>query len=428
MTDTSGLKFSSAFIDPQTGILQRWAYQYLLNPSVSNINVATGGTFNAPGATVVAKAISLGVPVRPSSGGTGISSGTSGGVLGFTSATTVASSALLNASQIVFGGGAGATPSTPLGLGSAHVVLHGNAAGVPTWSAVDVTADVTGALPVANGGTGTNASGATAANNIGALAIASNLSDLNNAGTARTNLGLGTIATENANAVAITGGAIDGATVGATTPSTGKFSTLTATSTFTATTGTIDGTTVGVTTPAAAKVTTLTATGAVTFTSGTIDGIVIGGSTEAAASFTGVTFNAGTQLTQYVEGTFTPTLVSTGGGLPTYGVQVGFYTRIGNRVLFSLRLTISALNTLAAGNLSISGLPITSNATANNTQVQTIQCNNLAATAVTEIFASIASSATSIGLGKYAAGTTSSLTQGDITGTAIFNVSGQYQV
>ena len=246
MTDTSFLQFSSPFIDPKTGVLQRWAHQYLLNPSVSNINVAAGGTFNAPGATVVAHAISLGVPVRPSSGGTGISTGTSGGILGFTSATTVASSALLGANQIVLGGGAGATPSTPLGLGSAHVVLHG-AAGAPTWSAVDLSADVTGALPtsslsgtisltsqvtgvlpVANGGTNANAPGATAANNIGALAIASNLSDLNNAATARTNLGLGTMATQNANAVAITGSTIDGTTLGASTPSSVAATTVTA--------------------------------------------------------------------------------------------------------------------------------------------------------------------------------------------------------
>jgi len=67
-------------------------------------------------------------------------------------------------------------------------------------------ANVTGVLPVAKGGTG-----------------ASNATD------ARTNLGLGTIATQNANAVAITGGSVNGTTVGASTASTGAFTTLSST-------------------------------------------------------------------------------------------------------------------------------------------------------------------------------------------------------
>lgn len=47
--------------------------------------------------------------------------------------------------------------------------------------------------------------------------------------TARTSLGLGTIATQDANNVAITGGSINGTTVGASTASTGAFTTLSAT-------------------------------------------------------------------------------------------------------------------------------------------------------------------------------------------------------
>lgn len=45
----------------------------------------------------------------------------------------------------------------------------------------------------------------------------------------RTTLGLGTMATQNANAVAITGGTINGTTIGATTPSTGAFTALSTT-------------------------------------------------------------------------------------------------------------------------------------------------------------------------------------------------------
>lgn len=79
---------------------------------------------------------------------------------------------------------------------------------------------------------------------------------------------LGTMSTQDADAVAITGGTIDGTTIGSTTAAAGAFTTLTASST--------------------ATLNTLASSGA-TLTGGTIDNMVIGGTTAVAGSFTTVT-------------------------------------------------------------------------------------------------------------------------------------------
>ena len=78
----------------------------------------------------------------------------------------------------------------------------------------------------------------------------------------------------------------------------------------------------------------------------------------------GLTFNGDTAaanaLDDYEEGTWTPVFGSTGGDFTsiTYSLQVGNYTKIGNRVYFECRLQKSA-HTLgtASGGLLVSGLP-----------------------------------------------------------------------
>lgn len=119
------------------------------------ITIASGGSLvaNSGSSVTLPAGLSLGSPLTVANGGTGIGSGTSGGVPYFSGGTTIASSAALTANRIVLGGGTGAAPTVASGLGTTTQVLHGNASGGPTFSAVSLTADVTGTLPLANGGT-----------------------------------------------------------------------------------------------------------------------------------------------------------------------------------------------------------------------------------------------------------------------------------
>lgn len=129
------------------------AKTFALAPTITGLT--TGAVINTSGL------LSSEAQLAVARGGTGIASGTSGGILGFTGATTLASSGLLTNHALLVGGGAGATPTAVGSLGSTTTLLHGNASGDPTFSAVSLTADVSGTLPIASGGTGqTSASAA----------------------------------------------------------------------------------------------------------------------------------------------------------------------------------------------------------------------------------------------------------------------------
>ena len=90
-------------------------------------------------------------------------------------------------------------------------VLRGTGTGTSAWAKVALASDVSGTLPVGNGGTG--ATTATAAlTNLGFSNYGKTLIDDADAAAARTTLGLGSISTQAANSVAITGGSIQNLT------------------------------------------------------------------------------------------------------------------------------------------------------------------------------------------------------------------------
>ena len=94
-------------------------------------------------------AFSTVIPV--SGGGTALANGTSGGILGFTAAGTIASSALLTQFGLVVGGGAGSTPSaiTP---GTAGQFLIAQTSANPSWNTLgrDATSDASGNITISN--------------------------------------------------------------------------------------------------------------------------------------------------------------------------------------------------------------------------------------------------------------------------------------
>lgn len=131
-------------------------------------------------------------------------------------------------------------------------------------------------------------------------------------------------------------------------------------------------------------------------------------------------------LDDYEEGSFTPTITSSGGGTPTYTTQVGRYTKIGNRVMFSARVDLATVGSLAAGDVSMAGLPFATQNTAGLSHSFAVFAANLAATAATQVQTIAVHNSSTVALQKYAAGAATALQVSEITGTAIFVISGSY--
>ena len=154
-----------------------------------------------------------------------------------------------------------------------------------------------------------------------------------------------------------------------------------------------------------------------------------GGNTSATG--TGIAFPAtqsastdANTLDDYEEGTFTPTVIGTTvAGTATYSVQVGRYTKIGNRVLFEARVTYTGGN--GTGNLRMTGLPFTSNT--NSQSSLAANYGNLALTANNVAQCYVLGNSTSISIEQYPVGG-GAATDVAYDAAATILVAGQYEV
>jgi hypothetical protein len=165
-----------------------------------------------------------------------------------------------------------------------------------------------GTLVVGNGGTGaTTLTGYVKGAGTSALTASSTIPNTDVTG-------LGTMSTQNANSVAVTGGAIDGTTIGATTASTGAFTTVSASSviTSTVTTGTAPFTVASTTQVANLNAATAGTAGSAT-TATTATNLAGGVASQ-------IPYQTGAGATSFIaNGTAGQVLTSAGTGAPVFG-------------------------------------------------------------------------------------------------------------
>ena len=333
------------------------------------VNVSSGtGTVTSVAATVPAflsvagspvtttgtLAISLsGTALPVANGGTGLTTGTSGGVLAYTAAGTLASSTALAANALVVGGGAGVAPST-------------TTTGTGVVTALGVNTGTAGAFVVNGGALGTPSSG-TVTNLTGTASI--NINGTVGATTASTGAfttvtasGLSTFSTS-IRAVGMTDTALTGAgnQAGFMLVSSGDYMGMRSNTihdliieSYTKSEALKIANTTGLVTMAYGAA----VTGDITASTGNIVIGTAGKGIDFSATASGSGTMTSELLADYEEGTWTPVAasVTVNSGTPVYS---GTYTKIGRIVYITMAQSGGNITLTGGGTSNFSGLPFT---------------------------------------------------------------------
>ena len=154
LLDVSGSGATSAIVVPRATIAQRPTIPVngMIRYQIDNqtLEAFTNGSWSSITGTG-------GGTASVANGGTGLTSGTAGGIPYFATSTTMASSSALAQNGIVIGGGSSSAPST-IAVGTAGYLLTSNGVAAPSMSQLNLATSsaLTGILSVGNGGTGTS--------------------------------------------------------------------------------------------------------------------------------------------------------------------------------------------------------------------------------------------------------------------------------
>jgi hypothetical protein len=153
-----------------------------------------------------------------------------------------------------------------------------------------------------------------------------------------------------------------------------------------------------------------------------------------AASATSINFG-GSSLSTYVnEGSFTPTFtcVTVGNLSVTYTIQTGYYSQIGNVVMYNITVNCTPTFTSASGQVQYGGLPVTpSQSYGDNIGVIYNATSISYPTSTTQIYTQTLGQNGNIGLAAFGSGTTATaINMSNLTSGVAFNMtmSGYYFV